>query len=560
MVESTTAVQPLAFAPLRYGLAVVTVAAALIITGRLERLLVTPPLERFVDAVSLLYAAVVLSAWLGGIGPGVLAGFLAVLAIDYFYTPPLHAVVLDLVYLPRIAIFALSGLLIGWLNIRRTRAEDALKRSYDELEVRVQERTADLTRSNQQLHTEIAARKRAEEMLRERAELLDLTHDTVFVRDMNDVITYWNRGAEELYGWTRGEAVGKVSHDLTQTVFPAPLAEIMAQLIRTGRWDGELVHTRRDRTTVVVASRWSLSRDDDGRPVAILETNNDTTERKRAEQGLQKAQAELAHITRVMAVEELAASIAHEINQPLAAIVTNIGACVRWLARDPPNLDEARDALERVIRDGNRASEVIARVRMLVRKSAPERTLLDIKDVIGEVIRVVQGEAARQHVSLRTSLADDVPPVLGDRIQLQQVLLNLVVNGIEAMTAVTDRPRELMIRTQRDESGGVLVAVQDSGIGFDTQTMDRLFETFFRPSLMGWAWACRSAARSSRLTGGGCGLGRTPIEEPSSSSPCPKGVRVDSDGAAPVRPVSELIQVLRGAALEAPAPSATPTE
>jgi two-component system sensor kinase FixL len=478
MVQSTAA-QRLAFAPLRYSLAVANVAAALIISGPLERLLVTATLERFVDGIALMYAAVVLSAWLGGIGPGLLAAFLAVLAVDYFYTPPLHTVVLEFVYLPRVAIFALSGLLVGWLSTRRTRAEEALRRSYDELEVRVQERTADLAQSNQQLHAEITARQRAEASLRQQAELLDLTHDTVFVRDMNEVIRYWNRGAEELYGWMRGEAVGKVSHHLMHTVFPVPLADIMAQVTDTGRWEGELVHTRRNGTNVVVASRWSLQRDDEGRPVAILETNNDITERKRAEEALQKAQAELAHITRVMAVEELAASIAHEINQPLAAVVTNVGACLRWLARDPPNLDEARDALERVVRDGNRASDVIARVRMLVRKSPPERTLLDVNDVIGEVLRLVHAEVVRQRVSVRTSLAEDLPRVIGDRVQLQQVLINLIVNAIDAMHAVTDRSRELIVRAQRDGFGDVCVAVQDAGIGLDTQTMDRLFDAYF---------------------------------------------------------------------------------
>jgi PAS domain S-box-containing protein len=129
----------------------------------------------------------------------------------------------------------------------------------------------------------ITERKRAEKALREQAGLLDLTHDSIFVFDMKDVITYWNRGAEELYGWPREEALGKVAHQLTQTIFPAPLEEITAELHRTGRWEGELVHTKRDGTRVVVASRWSLQRDEQGNPLAILETNNDITERKRAE-------------------------------------------------------------------------------------------------------------------------------------------------------------------------------------------------------------------------------------------------------------------------------------
>ncbi len=219
-------------------------------------------------------------------------------------------------------------------------------------------------------------RKRGEEALRERAKLLDLTHDTVFVRDNNDVITFWNHGAEKLYGWTKNEAVGRVSHHLTQTIFPAPLEEINAELNSTGRWEGELIHTRRDGTQVVVASRWALQLDDKrGKPIAILETNNDITESKRAEEALHKAQAELAHVTRVATLGEMTASISHEVNQPLAAVVTNANACLRWLARQSPDLDEARTAVERIIRDGSRASEVIGRIRDLVKKSPPRAGL-----------------------------------------------------------------------------------------------------------------------------------------------------------------------------------------
>jgi PAS domain S-box-containing protein len=166
----------------------------------------------------------------------------------------------------------------------RKRAETLLRQARDEMEAQVRERTADLKQTNEQLQAEIAERRRMAETLRERANLLDLTHDSVFVRDMRDVITYWNRGAEALYGWTREEAVGTVSHQLMQTIFPAPLEKINAELLRTGRWEGELIHTKRDGTRVVVASRWALQRDEHGNPVAILETNNDITERKRAEE------------------------------------------------------------------------------------------------------------------------------------------------------------------------------------------------------------------------------------------------------------------------------------
>jgi PAS domain S-box-containing protein len=583
--------------------------------------------------------------------------------------------------------------------------------------------------------------------LREQASLLDLTHDSIFVRDMNDVITYWNRGAELLYGWPSKEAIGKVSHELLRTVFPAPLEEIKAALLATDRWEGELSHTKQDGTIVTVASRWSLQRDERGRPVATLETNNDITERKRAEakvkqnekelrftidtipafvfsnltdgftdflnkrwldytglsltaaQGsgwqaayhpedlarvvktrseniaagtpyehearisgadgayrwflnrsaplldergsivkwygtntdiedrkqaedalrrseaylseaqklsqtgsfgwdvpsgkirwsdeayrifeyyrtiepsialvlerthpddraslqrllervssdrqnwsvehrlmmpdgsvkhvhvvahatsdtpdrleyvgalmdvtaakraqekLHQAQAELAHVTRVTTLGELTASIAHEVNQPLAAVITNGEACLRWLGNERPDLAEARGAVARIIRDGNRASEVIRRLRALTKKTDPHKTPLDINDVVYDVVALVQREVLSHRVRLRFDLDADLPPVFGDRVQLQQVIINLMMNGIEAMAGVTERPRELLIRSRRHEGGHVLVAVQDSGIGIDSEHLDRLFTAFFTTKTDGMGMGlsiCRS--------------------------------------------------------------------
>ena len=335
----------------------------------------------------------------------------------------------------------------------------------------------------------------ANEALRDQARLLDLTHDTIFVRDMNDVITYWNRGAEELYGFRRDEAIGKVSHELAKTVFPAPLDEITAELLRTGRWEGDLVHTKRDGTRVTVSSRWSLQRDERGRPVATMETNNDITERNQAQEALRRAQAELAHINRVMTLGELTASIAHEVNQPLAAIVTNGAACLRWLGRAPPELDEARDAVESMISDGMRASEVIQRLRALSKKTDLHKVRLDVNDVIDDVIRLVRREALDHLVSLRLELASALPPVLGDRVQLQQVIINLAMNGMEAMASVTGRPRELVIRSHRHEDELVLIEVQDAGIGIDPENANRLFSAFFttKPNGMGMGLSiCRS--------------------------------------------------------------------
>src|SRR5882672_3449068 len=225
--------------------------------------------------------------------------------------------------------------------------------------------------------------------------------------------------------------------------------------------------------------------------VEFVGTVMDVTERKRAEAALREAQAELAHVTRVTILGELAASIAHEINQPLAAVITNGSACLRWLAGATPNLDEAREAVGRIIRDGKRASDVIGRIRALVKKSGTEQVRLDINEVIQEVVGLIQNDIPKNGVALRMELAHDLPRLLGDRVQLQQVILNLVMNGIEAMSAVTDRSRNLLLRSREYESDKVLIAMQDSGIGLQPESLDHLFKAFFttKPKGMGMGLA-----------------------------------------------------------------------
>ena len=313
--------------------------------------------------------------------------------------------------------------------------------------------------------------------LGDHARLLDLTHDGIFVRDMADVVLYWNRGAEELYGWPRALAVGQTTHRLIQTQFPAGRGEVMAQLLRTGRWEGELVHIRRDGKEVMVESRWTLQHDERGRPAAILETNTDISERKRARETLAKAQAELAHVTRLATLGELTASIAHEVNQPLAGIVTNGEACLRWLARDVH--EEVQSAVERMISDAGRASDVVRNLRELAKKGGTQKAPLHVNKVVEETLALVQREISLHRISLAVDLAGDLPVILGDRVELQQVIINLIVNAIQAMALVEDRPRELIIRTLLDEASQALVAVQDSGPGIDTKTQEQLFKAFF---------------------------------------------------------------------------------
>lgn len=213
-------------------------------------------------------------------------------------------------------------------------------------------------------------------------------------------------------------------------------------------------------------------------------------EHNRAQGALRTAQAELAHVMRVATVGEMAASLAHEINQPLAAVVTNGNACLRWLGRAQPDLAEAASAVQRIIRDANRASEVVTHTRALLRKPAGDKTPLDVTEVVHETLVVAHAEVVRHRVILRESLALDLPPVLGDRVQLQQVVINLVMNAIEAMASISDDGRTLDVRTARHDADGrpaVLVAVRDAGVGAPAEQLPQLFDAFYttKPSGLG---------------------------------------------------------------------------
>jgi hypothetical protein len=255
------------------------------------------------------------------------------------------------------------------------------------------------------------------------------------------------------------------------------------------------------------------ARDNEGRLTRWYGLLIDIDDRKSMEDALRSTQTRLSRATQTATVGELAASIAHEINQPLAAVVTNGHACLRWLTAEPPGLGKAREAAERIVRDGKEAGEVVRRIRALFRRAPLENVALDLNDVIGEVLHLLQGETAKRRIIVETDLGTDLAPVTGDRVQLQQLILNLLINGIEAMDTVVDRPRTLFIRSARETENAVLVEIRDSGVGL--KDPDSVFEAFFttKQNGMGMGLAiCRSIveAHNGRLwAASGAGPGAT---------------------------------------------------
>jgi signal transduction histidine kinase len=241
----------------------------------------------------------------------------------------------------------------------------------------------------------------------------------------------------------------------------------------------EKQYRRKDGTSVWVRNNVSIVPGTERVPRFLMELSEDITQRKMSEEALAKARSELTNVARITSLGVLTASIAHEINQPLSGIITNASTCLRMLSADPPNVDGARETVRRTIRDGNRASDVITRLRTLYSKKEPSPQSMDLNEATREVTALWLSELQRTGVMLRYELADDLPAAAGDRIQLQQVILNLLRNAADAMSTVDDRPRELLIRTERDEANQVRLSIKDSGVGLTTQAAEKIFEAFY---------------------------------------------------------------------------------
>src|SRR5260370_15266976 len=466
---------------LRYAIAVLSVGIAIVVAELLTVFLHTEPIA------SSMIAAVMFVAWFGGFGPGLLAIALAVLAIHYYVVPPLNSFALKnnlfslgVAELPRLILFAIAAILVTLLRSAQRAEAESLRRSRDDL----------LAAFEHQKQVE-GVLQHSEMYL---AEAQRLSQTGSFGWDVSSGEIFWSEESFRIFGYDKAPSV--------------TVDMVLQRVYRGGRefGRGRIGSASREGKDFDYEYRL-LMPDGSVKHVHVvahavrhhgdqLEFIGALTATKRAEEELHKTQTELAHVTRVTTLGELSASIAHEVNQPLAAVVTNAEACVRWLDRETPDLDEARYAVKQIVNDGHRAGEVIRRVRALVNKVNNQKAQLEVNDCVNEGVALMRRELLSHRVSLRMEIAAALPAVLAHRVQLQQVIINLVMNGIEAMQPLTDRPRELVIRSHQDEANQVVIAVADLGVRISAQNSDQLFNAFFTTKSSGIGMGlsiCRSS-------------------------------------------------------------------
>jgi PAS domain S-box-containing protein len=360
----------------------------------------------------------------------------------------------------------------------RQRAEAALRNLNAELEQRVAARTGEL-------EAEVAQRRHTEEILRASESRWRSMFETsavgIALTDENRRFAAANEAFQKMVGYSVEELSSLGPVEITYEDDREATREMLDDMLsgRSSGYDVEKRYRRKDGTVIWVRVSTARAPEPGSNLRGIPTVIEDITERKRAGDALQEARDALLRVSRVSTLGELSASIAHEINQPLGAIVANGSACLRLLAAENPDLEEARETVEDIINDGRRASAVLGRIRQLAKKSAPERAPVDVNGAISEVLSLTRQELQRSQVTARTELDPSVPPVLADRIQVQQVVLNLVMNGIEAMRGVKDRARILSVKSAVAAPAAVAVIVEDTGIGFANSDPGHIFETFF---------------------------------------------------------------------------------
>lgn len=449
MMQGTPSFPKIPAAIQRYGLACLSVAIALGTALLLQR-------YSFRDVeIPLFLFAIALTVWYAGVGPAILAVILSSLAFDYFFTEPLHTLYVRRSDLPYYIAFILFASLLTWFSAIRRRVERELRQSRDELEQQVAIRT-------------------------QQASLLNLTHDTIFVRDMSDIITYWNRGARELYGWTAEEAIGKHAHQLLRTVFPVPVDEIQAELLHTGRWEGEIEKTKADGTRVVVASRWSLRRNEQESPMAILETNNDITQRKRGEEEVRKLNQELGKRTTELEasnkeLEAFAYSISHDLRAPIRHMVGYTELLQKNISSvlDEKGRRYMVTILESAKRMGTLIDDLLAFSR--IGRAETRETMVSLDQLVREVQSEVSQETDARNITWRVG---PLPDLYGDRSMLKLAFVNLISNATK-FTRTRTQP-EIEIGCKDKGKDGAVVFIKDNGVGFDMKYGNKLFGVFQR--------------------------------------------------------------------------------
>jgi len=428
---------------LRYGLALGCAAIALLVRGSL-------PVPEGTTVYQLPLTAVVVGAWLGGRGPGWCALLVCAAGILYWLIPPADSFHLPPDYLLGFCLFIGLGVLLVEFSAVRWRVERALQESDD--------RFRSMAATVPQM----------------------LWFESVEPREL----LYVSPRYEQIWG----RPIGDLTRDpqaWMEAVHPGDRSAVRDAYERwlagegDDRFDATFRIIRSDGETRFIHSRGTLIRDADGRPSRASRASEDITETRRAEEALARAEAELAHVARVTTMGQLAASIAHEVNQPLGAMVANAAAAERWLATMPPETTRARAALKDIVDDGQRAGAVIGRVRSLMKREPRLEEPLDINEAIREVLALIRQEQRRNDVVVETLLGNALPRIRGDKIQLQQVLLNLTVNALEAMGGVAGGPRSLVVQSEQDGAGGVAVTVRDTGVGLDPTGTHRLFDPFY---------------------------------------------------------------------------------
>jgi PAS domain S-box-containing protein len=375
-----------------------------------------------------------------------------------------------------------SAVFVGSLSVAQRRATESLRSARDDLKVTVRE----LQNTNEALQAESRERKSAEESLRRSegylAEAQRLSHTGSWASiPARGEIKYFSEECYRVLGFDPHDEQPRYE-TFFQRIHLDDQPKVREAVEKAGRENTEfeldyrIVHPGGEIREIHVIGHPVPSPTGDF--VEFVGTVIDITERKRAEESVRQAQSDLARVNRVTTMGELTASLAHEVNQPIAAAVTNAKTCLRWLTREHPDVDEARAAAMRIVNDGTRAAEIIKRVRLLFKKETSERELVGIDEVAEEMVVLLRGEAMRYSISLKTELEANTPQVMADRVQLQQVLMNLMINGIDAMKDVVGT-RELTIKSQRAENDQILVSVNDTGVGLPAQQASQVFEAFF---------------------------------------------------------------------------------